>query len=86
MNYRTISLGVILIAVTATSFEASAASRGAAGGVTVKPSPIVRGSSSQVYQRTVVGGKKVIREGRNYDKTPTRVQVIVNGKRVPRKI
>src|SRR5262245_66649828 len=31
-------------------------------------------------------GKKVIRAGRNYDKTPNRVQVIVNGKRVPRKV
>jgi hypothetical protein len=30
--------------------------------------------------------KKVIRAGRNYDKTPDRKQVIVNGKRVPRKV
>lgn len=29
--------------------------------------------------------KKVIRAGRNYDKVPDRKQVIVNGKRVPRK-
>jgi hypothetical protein len=28
--------------------------------------------------------KKVIRAGRNYDKVPNRVQVVVNGKRVPR--
>ena len=29
---------------------------------------------------------RVIRTGRLYDKTPTRKQVIVNGKRVPRKV
>jgi hypothetical protein len=28
--------------------------------------------------------KKVIRAGRNYDKVPNRVQVVVNGRRVPR--
>jgi hypothetical protein len=35
--------------------------------------------------RATATPKKVIRAGRNYDKTPGRKQVIVNGKRVPRK-
>ena len=35
--------------------------------------------------RTAPAPKKVIRAGRNYDKTPDRKQVIVNGKRVPAK-
>jgi hypothetical protein len=30
--------------------------------------------------------RKVIRPGRNYDKVPDRVQVIVNGKRVPARV
>jgi hypothetical protein len=36
--------------------------------------------------RVAPAAKKVIRAGRNYDKTPNRKQVIVNGKRVPRKV
>jgi hypothetical protein len=41
-------------------------------------------TGSKVYPRTVTVGKRVIRPGRLYDKTPNRRQVIVNGKRVPR--
>jgi hypothetical protein len=45
-----------------------------------RAAPVVRD------HRAAPAPKKVIRAGRNYDKTPDRKQVIVNGKRVPRKV
>jgi hypothetical protein len=45
-----------------------------------RAAPVVRD------HRDAPTAKKVIRTGRNYDKTPNREQVIVNGKRVPRKV
>jgi hypothetical protein len=45
-----------------------------------RATPVVRD------HRDAPAAKKVIRAGRNYDKTPNREQVIVNGKRVPRKV
>ncbi|MGH6816343.1 MAG: hypothetical protein ACREC6_11630 [Hyphomicrobiaceae bacterium] len=48
--------------------------------------PVVHKVATYVYRRRVVGGKIVRRAGRLYDKSPDRVQVIVNGRRVPRKV
>jgi hypothetical protein len=97
-NYHIVSMGVILVAaVIVTSFQASARSRG--GGSSM--SQMSRGPSgmsqvSRVPSRSAVvrdhrasaerAQRKVIRAGRNYDKVKGRDQVIVNGKRVPRKV
>jgi hypothetical protein len=53
---------------------------------TPPPAPVIRDhrTSSNVISVNPAG-KRVIRPGRNYDKTPNRVQVIVDGKRVPRR-
>jgi hypothetical protein len=51
--------------------------------------PVVRDHRTArpvVRDHRVPAAKKVIRAGRNYDKTPDRKQVVVNGKRVPRKV
>lgn len=51
-------------------------------------SPVVRDHRTAPVvrdHRATATPKKVIRAGRNYDKTPGRKQVIVNGKRLPRK-
>jgi hypothetical protein len=100
MNYRIVSLGVIMFAaVSATSFEAAARSGGGMGGGGSMAS-MSRGSMASVSRvptaRVVVRDhratatstvqKKVIRPGRNYDKVKGRDVVVVNGKRVPRKI
>jgi hypothetical protein len=51
------------------------------------PTPVVRDHRTPPKGISVrPAGKKVIRADRNYDKTPNREQVIVNGKRVPRKV
>jgi len=55
------------------------------GGVTVTSGPARRPGSSKVYPVNPQG-KKVIRAGRNYDKSTKFKQVIVNGKRVPRRV
>jgi hypothetical protein len=79
------------------SGQAYAASRG--GGVVVRDhrtppvvrdhraAPVVRDHRTPPVvrdHRADPAPKKVIRAGRNYDKSPNRVQVVVNGKRVPR--
>jgi hypothetical protein len=43
-----------------------------------RAAPVVRD------HRAASAPKKVVRAGRNYDKVPNRVQVVVNGRRVPR--
>jgi hypothetical protein len=55
------------------------------GGVTVTSGPVRTTGSSKVY-RVNPQGRKVIRAGRNYDKSTKFRQVIVNGKRVPRRV
>jgi hypothetical protein len=100
MNYRIVSLGVIMLAaVSATSFEAAARSGGGMGGGGSMGS-MSRGGGSMAsisrvptarvvvrdHRATATGEKKVIRAGRNYDKVKGRDVVVVNGKRVPRKI
>jgi hypothetical protein len=60
------------------------------GGVVVRDhraAPVVRDHRTPPVvrdHRAHPAPKKVIRAGRNYDKVPNRVQVVVNGKRVPR--
>ena len=51
-----------------------------------RPAPAVRDHRTPKVISVRPTGKKAIRAGRNYDKTPNRVQVIVNGKRVPRRV
>lgn len=51
-----------------------------------KPAPAVRDHRTPKVISVRPAGKKVIRADRNYDKSPNREQVIVNGKRVPRKV
>jgi hypothetical protein len=53
--------------------------------VTVTSGPTRQTGSSKVYSVNPQG-KKVIRADRNYNKVTGRQQVIVNGKRVPRKV
>jgi len=92
MNFRIVSLSVIAIAaVTATSFEASARSGGMGGGgsmASVSRVPSGGGVVRNVIVRDhrATAERKVIRAGRNYDKVKNRDVVVVNGKRVPRKI
>lgn len=100
MNYRIVSLSVIMFAaVSATSFEAAARSGGGMGGGGSMGS-MSRGGGSMAsisrvptarvvvrdHRATATVQKKVIRAGRNYDKVKGRDVVVVNGKRVPRKI
>jgi hypothetical protein len=76
------------LAVFATSSgQAFAASRGVVRDH--RATPVVRDHRAAPVvrdHRDAPTAKKVIRTGRNYDKTPNREQVIVNGKRVPRKV
>jgi hypothetical protein len=85
------------LAVFATSSgQAFAASRGVVRDHRATPvvrdhraTPVVRNHRAAPVvrdHRDAPTAKKVIRTGRNYDKTPNREQVIVNGKRVPRKV
>jgi hypothetical protein len=85
------------LAVFATSSgQAFAASRGVVRDHRATPvvrdhraTPVVRDHRAAPVvrdHRDAPTAKKVIRTGRNYDKTPNREQVIVNGKRVPRKV
>jgi hypothetical protein len=76
------------------SDEVSARSRGPAAR-DHRPAPVVRVHRTPAAVRDHRApkaisvrptAKKVIRPGRNYDKTPNREQVIVNGKRVPRNV
>jgi 2,3-bisphosphoglycerate-independent phosphoglycerate mutase len=76
------------VAFFAIESSAYAASRG--NGVVVRDhraAPVVRDHRTPPVvrdHRAHPAPKKVIRAGRNYDKVPNRVQVVVNGKRVPR--
>jgi hypothetical protein len=51
------------------------------------PAPVIRDHRTPSKAISVhPEGRRVIRAGRNYDKTTNRVQVIVDGKRVPRRV
>lgn len=58
---------------------------GSRGGVTVTSGPARQPGSSKVYPVNPQG-KRIHRADRNYDKSTKFKQVIVNGKRVPRRV
>jgi hypothetical protein len=81
----------IAVAVAVFAIESSGQAFAASRRVTRdhRATPVVRDHRAAPVvrdHRAAPAPKKVIRAGRNYDKTPDRKQVIVNGKRVPRKV
>jgi hypothetical protein len=91
-HFRIVGVAAILVTAAIAPWSQASATKAPAAAARVAPAGyqtqmVTRRPSGPVVRdhRANSAPKKVIRAGRNYDKVRGRDQVIVNGKRVPRK-